>query len=69
MRSTVRDLKVVVPTDDNEDLHRALAVAKRSLHGARVSTPSLATSPRYNPHLIHKKSPINARIVRNGGEF
>ena len=69
MRSTVRDLKVMVPTDDNEDLHRALAVAKRSLHGARVSTPSLATSPRYNPHLIHKKSPINARIVRNGGEF
>jgi CRP-like cAMP-binding protein len=69
MRSTVRDLKVVIPTDDNEDLHRALAVAKRSLHGSRVSTPSLASSPRYNPHLIHKKSPINARIVRNGGEF
>ena len=64
MRSTVRDLKVMIPSDDTDDLHRALAVAKRSLQGSRASTPSLASSPRYNPHLIHKKSPINARIIR-----
>ena len=64
MRSTIRDLKVMIPSDDTEDLHRALAVAKRSLQGSRASTPSLASSPRYNPHLIHKKSPINARIIR-----
>ena len=34
MRSTMRDLKVMIPADDNEDLHKALAVAKRSLHGS-----------------------------------